>query len=125
MLQIFEDHVANIMHARGLSRSEAEHFAYEAVLIDWLNATHPDTLSDRCAHCGKRERPDAILLPIGVGIRHTIRGFISGTATGGPRLAGRRQSLRSWGCRDDAGPPSPTPEGLSAPPGAAHHGVSV
>jgi hypothetical protein len=46
-------------------------FAFEAVLIDWLNATHPDKLSDRCAHCGKRERPDAVLLPIGVGIRHT------------------------------------------------------
>ena len=69
MLQIFEGHVANIMHVRGLSRSEAERFAYEAALIDWLNATHPDTLSDRCAHCGKREKPDAILLPIGVGVR--------------------------------------------------------
>ena len=70
MLQIFEDHVANIMHVRGLSRSEAEPFAYENTIVDCLNATHPDTLSDRCAHCGKRERPDAILLPLGVGIRH-------------------------------------------------------
>ena len=40
MLQIFEDHVANIMHVRGLSRSEAERFAFEAILIDHLNATH-------------------------------------------------------------------------------------
>ena len=28
------------------------------------------TESDRCAHCGKRETPDAILLPIGAGPRH-------------------------------------------------------
>ena len=68
--QIFEDHVANIMHVRGLSRSEAEPFAYENTIVDCLNATHPDTLSDRCAHCGKRERPDATLLLMGWGARH-------------------------------------------------------
>jgi hypothetical protein len=56
---------------RGLSCSEAGRFAYEAALIDWLNAIHPDTLSDRCAHCGKRETRGATLLPFGVGIRHT------------------------------------------------------
>jgi hypothetical protein len=49
VLQIFEGHVANIMHVGGLSRCEAEHFACEAELIEWLNAAHPDTLSDRCA----------------------------------------------------------------------------
>jgi hypothetical protein len=63
-------HAAITMRVRGLSRSEAERFAYEAALIDWLNATHPDTLSDCCADCGKRQRSDAILQPIGVGVHH-------------------------------------------------------
>jgi hypothetical protein len=63
--------VATIMRVGSLSRSEAERFAYENTIIDCLNATHPDTPSDRCAHCGKCETPDATLLPIGVGVRHT------------------------------------------------------
>lgn len=46
-------HAAITMRVHGLSRSEAERFAFEAVLIDWLNATHPDKPSDRCAHCGR------------------------------------------------------------------------
>ena len=40
MRQIFEDHVANIMHVRGLSRSGAEPFAYENTIVDCLNPTH-------------------------------------------------------------------------------------
>jgi hypothetical protein len=68
--QAFENRVDAIMRVRGLPRPEAERLAYEAALIEWLNATHPDTLSDRCAHCGELEEPGATLLPIGVGSRH-------------------------------------------------------
>ena len=47
--QAFENRVDAIMRVRGLTRPEAERLAFEAVLIDWLNATHPNTPSDRCA----------------------------------------------------------------------------
>jgi hypothetical protein len=66
--QTFEGHVATIMRVRGLPRSEAEQLSFENTLIDHLNATRPDPLSDRCAYCG---RPSESLLPIGVGERHT------------------------------------------------------
>jgi hypothetical protein len=66
----FEDHVATVIRVRRLSRPEAERAAYEAVLIDHLNRTFPNTDPNRCAMCDKSETPEAILLPIGVGIRH-------------------------------------------------------
>jgi hypothetical protein len=69
--QAFETRVDVIMRMRGLPRLEAEPSAYEAVLIEFLNATHPDTPSDRCAHCVKLEESGAPLLPIGLGVRHT------------------------------------------------------
>jgi hypothetical protein len=68
--QAFENRVELIMRVRGLPRPEAERLAFEAVLIDWLNATHPNTPSDRCAWCGKPEAPGAALLPIGWGAHH-------------------------------------------------------
>ena len=58
------------MQIRGFSPVECERAAFDNIIVEHLNATHPDTLSDRCAHCGKRETPDAILLPIGVSERH-------------------------------------------------------
>jgi hypothetical protein len=54
-----------MMRLRGLSRAEAE-----ALLVDHLNAIHPDTDPNCCAHCGKPETPGSTLLPIG-GPRHT------------------------------------------------------
>ena len=68
--QIFEDHVAVIMRVRGLSRSEAERFAYDNTIVDRLNATHPNTDPNRCAHCGKHEIQGAALQPLGWGARH-------------------------------------------------------
>ncbi len=54
------------MRARSLPRPGAERAAFGIVLVEFLNATHPDTDPLRCAWCGK---PEA-LLPIGVGERH-------------------------------------------------------
>jgi hypothetical protein len=68
--QAFEDHVARVMQIRGLPRSEAERVAFGIVLVQLLNASHPDTPPDRCAHCGGPGTPDAPLLPIGWGARH-------------------------------------------------------
>ena len=55
----FEAEVARVMRIRGLSRPEAERAAFENLLVAHLNRTHPDTPSDRCAHCGRLETPDA------------------------------------------------------------------
>jgi hypothetical protein len=68
--QAFETAVARIMQLRGLPPPEAERAAFDIVLVDFLNATHPDTDPNRCAHCGRPETPDATLLPFGWGERH-------------------------------------------------------
>jgi hypothetical protein len=68
--QAFEAEVAGVMQIRGLSRRDAKIAAFETVLFERLNATHPDTDPIRCCHCGGRETPDATLLPFGWGDRH-------------------------------------------------------
>jgi hypothetical protein len=68
--QAFEAEVAHVMQIRGPSRREAEIVAFENILVEFLNATHPDTDPNRCARCGGPETPDVTLLPIGVGHRH-------------------------------------------------------
>jgi hypothetical protein len=40
------------------------------MIFSILRRRHPNTDPNRCAHCGRDETPDAILLPIGVGGRH-------------------------------------------------------
>ena len=70
--RIFDRHVATIMRTRSLPRLEAERAAYDIVLTERLNATHPDTDPNRCAHCGQTETQSNILLPIGVGDRHAL-----------------------------------------------------
>jgi hypothetical protein len=65
--QAFEAEVARVMQIHGLSRPAAERAAFENAVVDHMNATHPGTLSDRCAHCSKFETPGRVLLPIGTG----------------------------------------------------------
>jgi hypothetical protein len=50
---------------------EVERATFDIVLVEFLNAIHPDTDPNRCAHCGGAGTPDAWLLPIGVGNTHT------------------------------------------------------
>jgi hypothetical protein len=59
------------MQIRGLPRREAERTAFDFILIEFPNRAQPDADPNRCASCGKSERPDATLLPFGVGVRHT------------------------------------------------------
>jgi hypothetical protein len=68
--EAFEDRVKALMDLRGLSRLGAERAAFDNLLVERMNATHPDTPSERCAHCGRPETPDATLKPIGWGVRH-------------------------------------------------------
>jgi hypothetical protein len=66
----FEDRTIVVQRVRHLPRVEAERAAYEMVLVEFLNATHPDTDPSRCAWCSRPETPGGVLLPIGVGARH-------------------------------------------------------
>jgi hypothetical protein len=66
----FAHHLATVMTVRGLPRDAAEKVAFENTVTEFLNSTHPDTDSTRCACCGRAETRDSILLPMGVGARH-------------------------------------------------------
>jgi hypothetical protein len=68
--RIFEDHIAKVMRVRDLPRLEAERIAFDNLVTERLNETHPDTDPSRCVHCGGAETPSAPLLPIGAGARH-------------------------------------------------------
>jgi hypothetical protein len=70
-LCFFEEKAELVERVRGLPRLEAERVAYKIVLVEFLNRTFPDTPSDRCAYCGRPETQSNILLPIGVGVRHS------------------------------------------------------
>jgi hypothetical protein len=69
-LRKFEDRTIVVQRVRNLPQAEAERAAFEIVVVEFLNATHPDTDPNRCASCGKSETTDATLRPIGVGDRH-------------------------------------------------------
>jgi hypothetical protein len=62
--------VETIMQPRGLTRHDAEREAFRHLMVEYLNATHPNTDPTRCAHCIKTETPDATLLPFGWGEGH-------------------------------------------------------
>jgi hypothetical protein len=68
--QAFETAVARVMQIRGLPRPEAERAAFDIVLVELLNATHPAADPNRCARCGKPETLDATLTPFGWSERH-------------------------------------------------------
>ena len=67
--RVFADNVAAILRVRADSIG-ARKVAYENTLTAFLDATHPSTDQNRCAHCGGPETPDAVLKPIGWGVRH-------------------------------------------------------
>jgi hypothetical protein len=67
----FADNVSTILRARNIPHIEAEKVAFENTVTAFLNASHPNTPSDRCAHCGKPETSGAPLQPIGWDARHT------------------------------------------------------
>jgi hypothetical protein len=47
----------------------SERAACEIVVVEFLNAAHPNTDPNLCAWCGRPETQSNILLPIGVPIR--------------------------------------------------------
>ena len=70
--------------------------AFDIVLIERLNTTHPDTDPSRCAWCGKSETPVGTLLRIGVGARHAwLHGLLASWRKRGLKPPSRRWQL--WG----------------------------
>jgi hypothetical protein len=69
--QFFADNVAAVLRVRNIPRSEAEKVAFANTVTAYLDAGHPNTDPNFCAHCGKREELGAVLKPIGWGARHT------------------------------------------------------
>jgi hypothetical protein len=67
--RVIAEKIETVMTIRGLPRPDAEREAFDIVLVEFLNATHPDTDPNLCARCGP-ETSDATLLPIGWGERH-------------------------------------------------------
>jgi hypothetical protein len=49
----------------GLSHAEAELGAFEAVVIEWLNANPSPSPAGRCGWCGRSETMGAVVLPFG------------------------------------------------------------
>jgi hypothetical protein len=62
--------VETITQLRGLTRPDAEREAFQHIVVEYLNETHPNTDPARCAYCGGPETSAATLLPFGVGERH-------------------------------------------------------
>jgi hypothetical protein len=68
--RVLAEKIETVMTIRGLPRPDAEREAFDIVLVEFLNATRPDTDPNLCARCGGPETSDATLLPIGWGDRH-------------------------------------------------------
>ncbi len=53
---------------RGLAPVEAAKEAFQGLVVAYSNETFPRNSSPNiCAHCHRRETPEALLLPLGVG----------------------------------------------------------
>jgi hypothetical protein len=53
-----------------LPRSDAEHEAFQHLVVEYSNATHPNTDPHVCAHCRGPDLPLTPVVPIGVDPNH-------------------------------------------------------
>jgi hypothetical protein len=64
--RVFFDERAGIAEFDGdLPRSEAEAYAFECCVIEWLNRRSCPSTATRCAQCGKPGSTSAVVLPFG------------------------------------------------------------
>jgi hypothetical protein len=63
--RIFAEKIATIVKVRGLERADAEREAFQQVVVEYANETHPNTDPRLCAWCG-RPGLRIPLLPFGV-----------------------------------------------------------
>ena len=58
-------------HDGGLSKDDAEGFAYDACLVAWQNHNPEPSKPGSCAHCGGAEVTETTLIPVLAGDAHT------------------------------------------------------
>jgi hypothetical protein len=68
--RILAEKVETIMKVRALERPNAEREAFRHVVVEFANATHPNTNPHVCVSCNKPDLPLTPTLPHGVGERH-------------------------------------------------------
>jgi hypothetical protein len=68
--RILAEKVETIVKVRGLERPDAERAAFRHIVIEFANATHPNTDPRVCAWCNKPSLPLAPALAFGSGDRH-------------------------------------------------------
>jgi hypothetical protein len=66
----FEDRTIVVQRVHNLPQAEAEREAFQHLVIEYLNETHPNTNPRVCAHCGAPDLPLTPTLPFGVLERH-------------------------------------------------------
>jgi hypothetical protein len=69
--QAFFDERAGIAEFDGeVSRQEAEDHALECCVVEWLNRYREPSSPSQCAHCGRTDRSDHVVVPFGT-VHHT------------------------------------------------------
>jgi hypothetical protein len=61
----FAERASAAEHHRGILHAEAALWAFETVVIEWLNANPSPSAAGRCTWCGKSETLGAVVLPFG------------------------------------------------------------
>ena len=65
-LALFDERAGRFEFDNGLSRTDADHCAFEACVVEWLNRNPAPSPAGRCEWCRKPEASGAIVLPFGV-----------------------------------------------------------
>jgi hypothetical protein len=68
--RLLSEKIETIVKVRGLQRPDAEAEAFQHIVTEYLNETHPTTDPRVCAHCRGPDLPLTPILPFGVGDRH-------------------------------------------------------
>jgi hypothetical protein len=61
----FDQRTAIAEHDRGFSRAEAERWAFECCVVEWLNANPTPSPAGLCTWCGEVEMAGSVVLPFG------------------------------------------------------------
>jgi hypothetical protein len=61
----FDQRTAIAEHDRGFSRAEAERWAFECCVIEWLNANPSPSPAGLCTWCGEVDMAGSVVLPFG------------------------------------------------------------
>ena len=61
----FDQRTAIAEHDRGFSRAEAERWAFECCVVEWLNANPSPSPAGLCTWCGEVDMAGSVVLPFG------------------------------------------------------------